>query len=268
MRFDFILGSFFSVLMLVAGTAANAQDVESEPGASPNSNFMRVNRRVHSFEYAGEHRPLNVDLTGTALMPKADGRASVEKTADGVEIDAQVHNLGPAQSIDAAELTYVVWALGTDGRVQNLGELRVKNGTATLKTSTNLLTFAMVVTAEPYFAVTHPSEYVVLYNRTKNRSEDTVRADLLPLRPDGNTPLEIYEARNAVRIARQAGAERYASDAFHRAVQLLQQAENFVRLKKGSDNAVAVQQKAREATLAAEDARAKAEQRQRAGDAQ
>jgi hypothetical protein len=113
-----------------------------------------------------------------------------------------------------------------------------------------------------YFAVKQPSSFVVLRNTFRARPEDAgvVRADLLPLRGDAKTPLDIYEARNAVRIARLAGAERYAAESFHKALQLLQQAESIFAHKK-SKNIPDVKQKAREATEAAEDARAVATER-------
>jgi hypothetical protein len=143
-----------------------------------------------------------------------------------------------------------------------MGELVLKGEESTLTAFTNLATFAMVVSAEPYFAVKQPSVMLVLQNVIRKNSEDpdVVRADLLPLRQDSKTPLDIYEARNAVRIARSAGAERYAAEPFHKALQLLQQAEGIFAHKQGR-NIPDVKEKAREATEAAEDARAVAIER-------
>jgi hypothetical protein len=150
------------------------------------------------------------------------------------------------------------------GNPQNLGELVLKGDETTLTGFTNLATFAMIVTAEPYFAVAQPSTLLVLQNILHNHSDDpnVLRADLLPLRMDSKTPLDIYEARNAVRIARSAGAERYAAETFHKALQLLQQAESIFAHKKGQD-IPDVKEKAREATEAAEEARAAAAGRDR-----
>ena len=193
-------------------------------------------------------------------MPKAEAHANVKTKEGGSEIETHVRGLEPAQTIDPSRLTYVLWAVASD-RVQNLGELKVKNGSGMLASFTDLPKFAMMVTAEPYFAVKRPSDYVVLYNLWRPKTEEFVRADLLPLRPDEKTPLDIYEARNAIRIAREAGAERYAEDAFHRALQLLQQAENMIAIHEERD-IPAVEEKARQATEAAENARATAEQHQ------
>ena len=206
-----------------------------------------------------------VDFIGTALMPKSHGSAKVATTRGGFKLQIRLAGLEPASQIDPAYLTYVAWAIPTNHtNAQNLGELVLKGDDATLDTFTNLTQFALIITAEPYFAVEKPSPFVVMQNIMHLPQDDPnfVRADLLPLRPDSKTPLEVYEARNAVRIARSEGAERYASDTFHRALQLLQQAENIIARKndKAKDNPE-VREKAREATLTAEAARAAAAER-------
>lgn len=213
---------------------------------------------LHSFDYRESNRTIGVDFGGTALMPKAEAHASVQTEEGGAKIETHVRGLEPAQTLDPARLTYVLWAVAPD-QVQNLGELKIKNGSGMLVSFTNLPGFAMIVTAEPYFAVKQPSDCVVLYNLRRPKTEEFLRADLLALRPDEKTPLDIYEARNAIRIAREAGAERYAEDAFHRALQLLQQAENMIAIHEERD-IPAAEEKARQATEAAENARATAEQ--------
>jgi len=215
---------------------------------------------LHSFDYRESNRTIGVDFGGTALMPKAEAHASVQTEEGGAKIETHVRGLEPAQRLDPARLTYVLWAVAPD-QVQNLGELKIKNGSGMLVSFTNLPGFAMIVTAEPYFAVKQPSDCVVLYNLRRPKTEEFLRADLLALRPDEKTPLDIYEARNAIRIAREAGAERYAEDAFHRALQLLQQAENMIAIHEERD-IPAAEEKARQATEAAENARATAEQHQ------
>jgi hypothetical protein len=174
-----------------------------------------------------------------------------------------LEGLGPASQVDPAYLTYVLWAIPMNQKnPQNLGELVLKGDESALNSFTNFATFAMIVTAEPYFAVKQPSAMLVLQNVLRGPANDpnVLRADLLPLRMDSKTPLDIYEARNAVRIARSAGAERYAAEPFHKALQLLQQAESIFAHKHGQD-IPDVKQKAREATEAAEDARAVATER-------
>jgi len=142
------------------------------------------------------------------------------------------------------------------------GRARAEGDETTLTSFTNFATFAMIVTAEPYFAVKQPSAMLVLQNVLRAPTDDpnVLRADLLPLRMDSKTPLDIYEARNAVRIARSAGAERYAAEPFLKALQLLQQAEGIFARKHDQD-IPDVKQKAREATEAAEEARAVAIER-------
>jgi Domain of unknown function (DUF4398) len=249
------------IILLPSGVGLKAQDWPSVESSSFGSRYLKATRLVESFDYRQSNRIISVDFSGTALMPKAEGHANVETKRARVNIETRVHGLQSARSLDPSQLTYVLWALALDGGVQNLGELKVKDGNGTLTTFTDLPNFAMMVTAEPYFAVKHPSGYIVLYNISRRKGQEIVRADLLPLRPDGKTPLEIYEARNAVRIARQAGAERYAADAFRRALQLLQEAESIIPIDKQRDTPP-VQEKAREATEAADDARTTSEQRQ------
>lgn len=249
------------IILLPGGVRLLAQDSPSVGSSSLGSRYLKETRLVESFDYRQSNRTISVDFSGTALMTKAKGHANVETKCERVKIETRVHGLQPARSLDPSQLTYVLWALASDGRVQNLGELKVKDGKGTLTTFTDLPIFAMMVTAEPYFAVKHPSSYIVLYNISRREGQEIVRADLLPLQPDGKTPLEIYEARNAVRIARQAGAERYAADAFRRALQLLQEVESSITIDKQRDTP-RVQAIAREATEAADDARTTSEQRQ------
>jgi hypothetical protein len=219
---------------------------------------------VHVQSYSQRPHETTVDFAGTALMPKAHGTAKVAAARGGLKVAVHLEGLGPAPQVDPAYLTYVLWAIPTNqGKPQNLGEFVLKGDESTLSGFTNLPTFAMVVTAEPYFAVKQPSPLIVLQNIVRNPSDDPsiLRADLLPLRMDSKTPLDIYEARNAVRIARSAGAERYAAETFHKALQLLQQAESIFARKKGQD-IPDVKEKAREATQAAEEARAAAADRE------
>lgn len=226
--------------------------------AAPIERLMEAPRRVHVGNYPSRLPETSVDFTGTALMPKAHGIAKVEAVHGGLKIQMRVEGLGPAFQLDPSDLTYVLWAVPPNQtKAQNLGELVIKGDESTVSTFTSLNTFAMIVTAEPYFAVKQPSPMIVLQNTFRNRSEDpdVVRADLLELRSDPKTPLDISEARNAVRIARLAGAERYAAEPFHKALQLLQQAESIFAHKKGQDIPDA-KEKACEATEAAEDARA------------
>jgi Domain of unknown function (DUF4398) len=248
--------SFFAICL-----SLSAQ--RPDPGL-PIERLVETPRAVHVGTYPLRLQETTVDFTGTALAPKAHGAAKVEATHGGLKIQIHVEELLPAFQLDPADLTYVLWAVpANQNKPQNLGELVLKGEESSVTSFTNLSTFALIVTAEPYFAVKQPGVMIVLQNTFRNRPEDpdVVRADLLQLRSDPKTPLDISEARNAVRIARLAGAERYATEPFHKALQLLQQAEGIFAHKKGQDMPD-VKEKAREATEAAEDARAVATERE------
>jgi Domain of unknown function (DUF4398) len=250
---------FFLSVILLTCVKISAQDIPG--GRVPVLRLVSEPRRVHVQTYSERAPETTVDFAGTALMPKAHGTAKVETAGEGLKVDLHLEGLGPASQVDPTCLTYVLWAVPTkQNKPQNLGELVLKDGESSLTAFTNLSTFALIITAEPYFAVKEPSPLLVLQNVFRPADDpNIVRADLLPLRMDSKTPLEIYEARNAVRIARSAGAERYAAEPFHKALQLLQQAESiFAHKKKVIPD---VTRKAREATEAAEDARTAAAER-------
>jgi Domain of unknown function (DUF4398) len=260
LRYSFLslkLSACLGVFFVCSG--ASAQTILGQPGV-PVTRLVETPRTIRTQNFPLPVAEATVDFTGTALMPKAHGTAKVETTRGGLKIRLRIEGLGPASQIDPADLTYVLWAVPPNqSKTQNLGELAPKGEGSTVTGFTNLSTFALIVTAEPYFAVREPSPMIVLQNAFRNPSEhpDVLRADLLQLRSDPKTPLDIVEARNAVRIAKSAGAERYAAEPFHKALQLLQQAESIFARKKGND-LPDVKEKAREATEAAEDARAAA----------
>jgi hypothetical protein len=241
---------------------ARAQDHLSNLPFTSNVRLVTIPREVQILRYSEGKRTTTVKLIGTALAPKAEGHATIETASGDIKIEAHIRGLKPAENMDPEKLTYVLWAVTVRGEVINLGEFVIKKGDATLITSTNLRSFAMMITAEPYFAVTVPSEWIVLYNvLPDHQDQDKIRADLLPIHPNAKAPLDVFEARNAVRIARLAGAERYAAETFHKAVELLEQAETIAnRANRGTPE---VEESARKATEAAEESRSKAVQHQR-----
>jgi outer membrane protein OmpA-like peptidoglycan-associated protein len=209
-----------------------------------------------------------IDFKGTVLLADAKGSAEIKSKAGATDIDAEFHNLPAATRFGPEYLTYVLWAISPEGRPTNLGELIVKNGNSELKVTEPLQAFGLLVTAEPYFAVSGPSNVVVLENAIRPNTEgkiETIDAKVellqrgqyevniapseLGMTMDAKTPLAIYEARNAVRIAKAAGAETYATDAFSNAQKLLAQAE-AKDVGKKERSAMA-----REAVQRAEDAR-------------
>lgn len=155
----------------------------------------------------------------------------------------------------------------------NLGEiLPGDNGKSRMNVTTDLQAFGLIVTAEPYFSVTHPSNEVVAENiilqNTKGFEETIdakfdvlegaqytvdVPAEQLPsAQAQPNVPLDLLEARDAVMIAKAAGAQQYAADSIAKAEDMLQRAEDYYQRKQGR---TPIGTAARGATQMAEDAR-------------
>lgn len=267
-----------------AATAPSTSNQTQAPAAQPNppqqdvtpmdeTPVFKVNvvgRSTQAVNYHFRSGSTKVDLQGTELMPQAKGTAKIESHLGRTEINANVSNLDSPQKFGREYLTYVLWAIDPQGRTQNLGEF-VLNGGRDIQVTTPLQAFALIVTAEPYFAVTRPSDLVVMENVIR---KDTVGAtemintkyeligrgqyipkhatyDVAPLDP--KTPLPLAEARNAVRIAQMSGAEKYAADTYQRAVDLLKQSEEYWSRKYVQQKPVATV--AREATQTADNAR-------------
>ncbi len=230
-----------------------------------------VSRSIDAVNYNHLGGTTKIGFAGTSIMPQAKGEAHVDSRHGRVVISAKFDHLGPASAYGPEYLTYVLWAITPEGRAQNLGELPVNDDHAQLDVTTDLQTFGMIVTAEPYFAVTQPSDAVVLENKvlpdTKGKVEEvTAKYELLPrgeylmmgnpkhIEPvayDKKVPLSLLEARNAVRLAEAAEADQYAPDSLAKAQASLDRAEDYYRRKQGKPIGTA----AREAAQNAEDAR-------------
>jgi outer membrane protein OmpA-like peptidoglycan-associated protein len=218
-------------------------------------------------------------MQGTQLMPMANGEAKVQSRSGRVDVELKIWDLDPANRFGMEYLTYVVWAISPQGRAVNLGELVLDHNQAKLKATTELQTFGLVVTAEPYFAVTQPSTLVVSENVLRADtagmaqsiqfsyellgreaySSSNARIDNAIFGVDPRTPLSLFEARNAVRIARNANADKYAASALASAEQSLQHAESAYASKA---NKTSVATYARDAAQTAEDARVMALKKQ------
>ncbi len=238
-----------------------------------------VQRTTQAINYRHRSASTPIDFRGTPLLPQARGEANVESKQGRIEINANFDKLQSATRFGPEYLTYVMWAITPEGRATNLGEVLLNGDKSKLDVTTELQAFGLIVTAEPYFAVTQPSDVVVMENfvlqdtvgkieeidakyELLQRGQYTVNvppAELKPLLLEKDTPLELYEARNAVRIARWMGADRDAQDSFQKANQLLQQAEDY-RIRKSGTKPIAMT--AREAAQTAEDARLVALKRQ------
>jgi len=182
-------------------------------------------------------------------MPGAHAEAKVESKKGYIEIEVEFHGLENPTSFGSEYLTYILWAVTPEGRSVNLGELLVSGKSSKLNVTTDLQAFALIVTAEPYYAVRRPSNVVVIENVIREDTVGTTQAvnakyDLLdrggyiptgykfdPVVLNAKLPLEFFEARNALRIAQSAGAEKYATSSYERAVQLMNQADGYATRK-------------------------------------
>jgi outer membrane protein OmpA-like peptidoglycan-associated protein len=270
-------------LLLAAGIAmsltAFAQTNSStnlavEPMAhTPTFRVTVVSRSVQAVNYKHRSGSSKLDFAGTDLMASANGVAEVNSKRGSIEIDAEFGNLGKPTTFGNEYLTYVLWAISPEGRAGNLGEVLVgENHRSKLRVTTDLQAFALIVTAEPYYAVRQPSNVVVLENVVRDDTKGTAEAvnakyELMerggyiptgykfdPVVLNARLPLEFFEARNALRIAQSEGAEQYASDSYRHAVQLMNNADEYATRKHVDKKPlIAV---ARDAVQTAEDARA------------
>lgn len=123
-----------------------------------------VSRSTKAVDYRHRGGSTKVDLRGTELMPRASGDARVESKTGRLEINAKLTGVEPANKFGLEFLTYVLWAITPEGRADNLGEILLSDGKSEIHVTTDLQAFALIVTAEPYFAVTQPSDLVVAEN--------------------------------------------------------------------------------------------------------
>ncbi len=269
-----LLFAMGSVLSLSAFAQANSQAtmVLESSGHGSTYRVIVVSRSVQAVNYRHRSGASDVDFAGTALLPSADGKAKVRSKRGTMEVEAEFGNLQSPTTFGPEYLTYVMWAISPEGRAVNLGEVLVgDNYRSKLTATTDLQAFALIVTAEPYYAVRQPSNVVVLENvvraDTKGTSEDVnAKYELMerggyiptgykfdPVVLNADLPLEFYEARNALRIAQSEGAEQYAGASYQHAVQLMNTADAEA-ISKHVDRKplIAV---AREAVQTAEDAR-------------
>ncbi|MFY9790659.1 MAG: OmpA family protein [Candidatus Sulfotelmatobacter sp.] len=230
-------------------------------------------RTTKAVNYRNRGGSTEVDFRGTDLMPQVTGHAKVEGKGGRLTIDAEFAHLQPVKMFGGQYLTYVLWAITPDGRAVNLGEVVPGgNGKDKIDVTTDLQAFGMIVTAEPYYAVTHPSNKVIAENiikpGTKGFEEPIdakfdvlegqqytidVPVDQLPSsRASDKVPLDLLEARNAVVIAKAAGAQQYAPDSLAKAEDMLERAEDYYQRKQGR---TPIGTAARGATQMAEDAR-------------
>jgi outer membrane protein OmpA-like peptidoglycan-associated protein len=260
--------------MLTAAAAALAV-AQTPDAAPPVFKANAVAKSTKAINYRHRSGSTEIDFGGTAIMPKANGHAKVDSRSGAISIDANFRDVGAPTQFGVEYLTYVLWAVSPEGRPKNLGEVLLDGGKGNLKVTTDLQVFGLIVTAEPYFSVTQPSDLIVMENEVRQdtlgkfeiidakyellqRGQYQKLTNVLRLAPDPSVPVEIYEARNAVQIAQASGADKYAADTFKKAQDTIQQAESYLQRKQRKP-AIMI---ARETAQTAEDARVIAVKRQ------
>lgn len=253
---------------------------QTQPSAPANPDFVVRTTKAMHYRPGGNSK---IEFQGTDLMTRASGEAHVEAKKTNIQIDAKFEGMEDATKFGLEFLTYVVWAVSPQGRAVNLGEVALDHGKGHVKAFTDLQTFGLIVTAEPYSAVTQPGNMVVMENvfaagaggeeigakyellrGGTYSSTNTHIADAI-FGIDSKTPLALFEARNAVRIAHVAGADRYATSILAKAEQQLRQAEEAYRQKQPRQS---IEAAAREAAQTAEESRVMAVKQKADEDAQ
>jgi outer membrane protein OmpA-like peptidoglycan-associated protein len=270
-----LLLAFGITLSLSAFAQTNSQStmVVEPMEHTPTFRVTVVSRNVQAINYKHRGGATKVDFAGTDLMPEANGQAKVESKKGYIEIEVEFGNLQKPTAFGNEYLTYILWAISPEGRAVNLGEILVgDNHRSKVDVTTDLQAFALIVTAEPYYAVRQPSNVVVLENIVREDTKGTIEAmhtkyDLMerggyiptgykfdPVILNTRLPLEFFEARNALRIAQSEGADSYAHDSYQHAVRLMNQVDEDATNKHTDRKAMIGV--AREAVQTAEDARA------------
>src|SRR6266436_2976564 len=259
-------------LAVAIALGASAQAPADSGNPTPTYRINVVSRTTRAVSYRHRSGATKINFRGTDLMPAAAGKAKVESKRGALEVEVEFSGLDRPTSFGNEYLTYVLWAISPEGRPVNIGEVLVgDNHRSKLDVTTDLQAFALIVTAEPYYAVRRPSNLVVLENEIRS---DTVGAtevvdakfELIdrggyiptgykfdPVILNAKLPLEFFEARNALRIAQSAGAERYASSSYEKAVKQMNEADALASGKH--ENKKTLSALSREVVQTAEDAR-------------
>jgi outer membrane protein OmpA-like peptidoglycan-associated protein len=258
---------------LCASAVAQAQAaVSNEQNLAPTYSVNVISRTTRAVKYEHRSGSTKINFQGTDLMPAASGEAKVESKRGAMKIDAEFAGLDKPTSFGTEYLTYVLWAISPEGRPVNLGEVLVGNDhRSKLDVTTDLQAFALIVTAEPYYAVHRPSNVVIAENAIRLDTAGTsevvdAKFELIdrggyiptgyhfdPVVLNSRLPLEFFEARNAVRIAKSAGAETYAASSYETAASQMKQADELGTRKHVDKKALIAQ--SREVVQTADDSR-------------
>jgi outer membrane protein OmpA-like peptidoglycan-associated protein len=261
-------------LSLSAFAQTNSQNLTVEPMSTmPTFHVTVISRSVQAVNYQHRSGSSKLDFAGTDLMPSANGIAEINSKRGSIAIEAEFGDLKKPTTFGNEYLTYVLWAISPEGRAVNLGEVLLGgNHRSKLNVTTDLQAFALIVTAEPYYAVRQPSNAVILENVVREDTKGTTESvnakyELMerggyiptgykfdPVVLNAKLPLEFFEARNALRIAQSEGAEQYAGDSYQHAVRLMDKADGEATNKHIDKKPLIAT--SREAVQTAEDARA------------
>lgn len=273
MRSHFLLLSLLAFGLLSATRAADRD--------APIYRVTVTQRSLPAINYGHRAAPTRIDFRGTVLAPQSRGRANVEARPGAVMVRAKFEGLSSPEKYGPQSLTYVLWAISPEGQTERLGEIVTNHrDNAKLEVTTSLQTFALLVTAEPYFAVSKPGPIVVMENVLRSDTNGTpepvaAKYELLqrpesyevtlPPAPASGTSsgamvsqreyeavLAIYQANNAIQLARAEDVDAYARSTLLRAEDLARQAQQIPDRRANRDRIVML---ARQATQTAEDAR-------------
>jgi len=284
LRHPILRNAVLSMGGVLIGTQAFCQSVAGPPPEPsrtvPVYKVTVVEHSLQAVNYQYRSLPTEIDFRGTVLLPNAKGRATIESKRGRTDIEAKLEKLTPPTPFGRQYLTYVLWAISPEGAPHNLGEV-VPNGsdTAHVHVTTDLQAFGLLVTAEPYSAVRQPSDVVVMENQVRPDTigriqpivakaellsrghftydkQDSIAAAAVTMpkvsMDEYEQLLEIYQAENALGIARAANADQLAAETFSKAQAAYNEA---LRLKSVKSGVSLVVQAAREAAQTADDAR-------------
>ncbi|MGH9748042.1 MAG: OmpA family protein [Candidatus Acidiferrales bacterium] len=259
-------------LVLLAVLAAWAPCSAAAPQNQSSFEVTMVARTITVINYEHRGGSTQIGFRGSPIMPNGRGSAKVESKQGRIQINADFQKISPPQLFGPEYLTFVLWAITPEGKSNNLGEILLDGEKSKISVTTSLQTFGLIVTAEPYFAVSQPSNAVVLENTVVPGTVGTIEqatakyqsldkgiynydfssASARYPKSKSKTPLELDEARNAMEIAKAANAQQFAAEAFGRAQTSLSTAEGLFA-RKGDRKRVI--QAARDAVQNAADAR-------------
>ena len=244
--------AFLAVLAFFGASAVAQAQISpaAEQSSAPTYRVSVVSRTTRAVKYEHRSGATKIDFQGTDLMPSASGEAKVESKRGAMEIEVEFKGLDKPTSFGTEYLTYVLWAISPEGRSVNVGEVLVGNNhRSKLDVTTDLQAFALIVTAEPYYAVRRPSNVVIMENAIRPDTVGTSEAvdakyELIdrggyiptgyhfdPVVMNAKLPIEFFEARNAVRIAKSAGADTYAPESYGKAVTEMKQADDIAVMR-------------------------------------